>query len=108
MWKITQLLDVLSDREFPNSADIVIAYAARISGGTLKAGDDAGQAAFFPRADLPPIAFRVARQGSGALTAQAVAAQFFQSGFNSSTLAGLSAMMVSMMLIASSIFPSSR
>jgi ADP-ribose pyrophosphatase YjhB (NUDIX family) len=63
--EITHLLDVLSDREFPNSADIVIAYAARIRGGILKAGDDAGQAEFFPRADLPPVAFRVARRVLG-------------------------------------------
>jgi 8-oxo-dGTP diphosphatase len=63
--EITQLLDVLSDREFPNSADVVIAYAARVTGGALQAGDDAGQAAFFARSDLPPIAFRVARRVLG-------------------------------------------
>jgi len=63
--EVTRLLDVLSDREFTNSADVVIAYAARIVGGELQAGDDAGQAAFFPRADLPPIAFRVARRVLG-------------------------------------------
>jgi 8-oxo-dGTP diphosphatase len=66
--EVTRLLDVLSDREFPNSADVVIAYAARIKGGTLEAGDDAGQAAFFQRSDLPPIAFRVARKVLGLLT----------------------------------------
>ena len=63
--EVTRLINVLSDREFPNSADVVIAYAARITGGSLQAGDDAGQAAFFPRAALPPVAFRVARQVLG-------------------------------------------
>jgi ADP-ribose pyrophosphatase YjhB (NUDIX family) len=63
--EVTRLLEVLSDREFPNSADVVIAYAARIVGGELKAGDDAGQAAFFSRDSLPPVAFRVARRVLG-------------------------------------------
>lgn len=63
--EVTRLLEVLSDREFPNSADIVIAYAARIIGGQLQAGDDAGQAVFYPRANLPPVAFRVARKVLG-------------------------------------------
>jgi 8-oxo-dGTP diphosphatase len=61
----TRLLDVFSDREYPNSADLVIAYAARIMGGSLRAGDDAGEAAFFLRTNLPQIAFRVARRVLG-------------------------------------------
>jgi 8-oxo-dGTP diphosphatase len=63
--EVTRLVDVLADHEYPNSADLVIAYAARIIGGSLEAGDDAGQAAFFPRAALPPGAFRVARKVLG-------------------------------------------
>ena len=63
--RVTRLLDVLQDREFSNSADIVIAYAAEIVGGSLHAGDDAGEAAFFPRSALPPVAFRVARRVLG-------------------------------------------
>jgi 8-oxo-dGTP diphosphatase len=63
--EITRLINVLSDHEFPNSADVVIAYGAQITGGVLRAGDDAGQAKFFPRSSLPPIAFRVARQVLG-------------------------------------------
>ena len=58
---VTSLIDVMQDREFPNSADVVIAYAAQIHGGELQGGDDAGEAAFFPRSNLPPIAFKVAR-----------------------------------------------
>ena len=63
--QVTRLIDVMQDREYANSADVVIAYAASISGGSLRAGDDAAEAAFFPRASLPPIAFRVARKVLG-------------------------------------------
>jgi len=63
--RTTRLLGVLQDREYPNGADIVIAYAAQRTGGSLNAGDDAGQAAFFPRSGLPEIAFRVARSVLG-------------------------------------------
>ncbi|NOY99148.1 MAG: NUDIX hydrolase, partial [Chloroflexi bacterium] len=51
------LLDVLADREFPNSADIVIYYRASVAGGQLAARDDAVEAGWFPRQDLPPLAF---------------------------------------------------
>ena len=63
--QVTHLIEVMQDREYPNSADAVIAYAARVCGGSLRAGDDAGEAVFFPRACLPPIAFRVARKVLG-------------------------------------------
>ncbi len=59
--RVTRLLAVMQDREFANSADVVIAYAAEVTGGELQGGDDAGEAAFFSRSELPPIAFRVAR-----------------------------------------------
>ena len=59
--RVTQLLAVMQDREFPIGADIVIAYAAEVISGELHGGDDAGEAAFFPRSALPPIAFKVAR-----------------------------------------------
>ncbi len=45
--KVTSLLEVISGREFPESADIVIAYRAEIVGGELNPGDDALQAGFF-------------------------------------------------------------
>lgn len=63
--RITRLITIMQDREYPNSADLVIAYAARVSGGKLAASDDAGEAAFFPRTALPPVAFRVARRVLG-------------------------------------------
>ena len=59
--QVTQLLGVVAGREHPNGADMVIAYRARVSGGELQAGDDAGEAVFFPRAALPPLAFRATR-----------------------------------------------
>ncbi len=59
--EIVRLLGVVPGREHPNGADMVIAYQARISGGSLRPGDDAGAAAFFPRNALPPLAFRATR-----------------------------------------------
>lgn len=63
--RVTRLIDVMQDREYPNSADIVIAYAAEQTGGSLQAGDDAGEAAFFLRSALPEVAFQVARRVLG-------------------------------------------
>jgi 8-oxo-dGTP diphosphatase len=58
---VTGLIDVISGREHPRGADIVIIYRAKIKGGTLCAGDDADRAAFFDRQELPPLAFRSTR-----------------------------------------------
>lgn len=58
---VTRLLGIVPGREHPNGADMVIAYRAHITGGSLHASDDAGAAAFFPRAALPPLAFRATR-----------------------------------------------
>jgi 8-oxo-dGTP diphosphatase len=55
--EITGLLGIVAGREHRNGADIVIAYRATITGGALQAGDDAGEAAFFPRGALPELAF---------------------------------------------------
>jgi ADP-ribose pyrophosphatase YjhB (NUDIX family) len=56
--EITQLIDVLH-RPDPNGlADIVIAYRARIVGGTLLAGDDAAAVGWYRRDDIPEIGFR--------------------------------------------------
>ncbi len=60
--EITGLLGVVAGREHPSGADIVIAYRAKILGGTLQAGDDAGEAAFFPRSALPKLAFEATRK----------------------------------------------
>jgi 8-oxo-dGTP diphosphatase len=63
--RITGLVDVISGREHRRGADIVIVYRAEIIGGQLRPGDDADQAAFFSRDDLPPLGFRVTRQVLG-------------------------------------------
>jgi len=60
--EITGLLGVVPGREHHNGADIVIAYRANITGGTLQAGDDAAEAAFFPRGSLPELAFEATRK----------------------------------------------
>lgn len=58
----TRLIDILSGREHPRGADIFIAYQAHIIGGQLRAGDDAGNVAFFSRDALPPLAFETTRK----------------------------------------------
>ncbi len=60
--EITGLLGIMAGREHPGGADMVIAYRARITGGTLQAGDDAGEAAFFSRGALPELAFQATRK----------------------------------------------
>lgn len=59
--KVTKLLDVLSGREHPRGADIIIIYEAEIVGGVLEAGDDADRVGFYDRQELPPLAFRATR-----------------------------------------------
>jgi 8-oxo-dGTP diphosphatase len=56
--KVTTLLDVVAGREHERGADILLVYRAQITGGELRPGDDADQAQFFPRYELPPMAFR--------------------------------------------------
>jgi len=60
--RITRLIDVLAGREHERGSDILIAYQAEITGGTLKAGDDADDANFFPIDQLPPLAFQTTAQ----------------------------------------------
>jgi ADP-ribose pyrophosphatase YjhB (NUDIX family) len=60
--KITGLVAVLSGREHPRGADIMITYCALVEGGKLQAGDDAAEAAFFSLTDLPPLAFRTTHE----------------------------------------------
>ena len=57
----TALLDIVAGREHPRGADMVIVYRAQTAGGTLRAGDDADGARFFPLGDLPPLAFKATR-----------------------------------------------
>jgi ADP-ribose pyrophosphatase YjhB (NUDIX family) len=56
--EVYQLLDVLHRPDPHGLADIVVGYRARVVGGTLVAGDDAAQAAWFQRDNLPELGFR--------------------------------------------------
>jgi 8-oxo-dGTP diphosphatase len=62
---ILGLLHLVTGREHERGADIILVYAATITGGQLHAGDDADQAAFFSRDELPPLAFRATRLALG-------------------------------------------
>lgn len=54
---IDRLIDIFHTPDDGGLADIVIAYAASITGGKLQAADDAEEANWFSRTDLPPLAF---------------------------------------------------
>ena len=56
--EITKLLDVISNREHPGGADILIVYHAEIISGELSPGDDVDQVDFFSLEKLPPLAFQ--------------------------------------------------
>jgi len=51
--EVERLLDVFFTAGDGGLADIVIAYAVRVTGGVLQAADDAEVAAWFSRAELP-------------------------------------------------------
>jgi 8-oxo-dGTP diphosphatase len=56
--EITGLLNIVSGREHERGADFIIVYRGRVSSGSLLAADDADEAKWFPRLELPPLAFR--------------------------------------------------
>lgn len=56
--QVESLLQVITGREHDLGADIILVYRCRMIGGTLQAGDDAGETAFFSRDNLPPLAFK--------------------------------------------------
>jgi 8-oxo-dGTP diphosphatase len=55
--QVTGLLDVMSGQEHPRGAHIILFYRAKILAGDLLAQDDVDRVAFFPRDQLPPLAF---------------------------------------------------
>lgn len=63
--EILDLLTLISGREQAHGADFILIYRAKIIGGILKAGDDAVDAQFFNRENLPPLAFRATHQALG-------------------------------------------
>ena len=59
--RVTKVLQVIAGREHPRGADFVIVYAAEVVSGTLSPADDADEAGWFERSDLPPLAFKATR-----------------------------------------------
>jgi ADP-ribose pyrophosphatase YjhB (NUDIX family) len=55
--QVQDLFEVCTGRSHPHGADILLVYRAKMESGDLRAGDDAGQAAFFALDDLPVLAF---------------------------------------------------
>lgn len=62
---VTDLLGLITGREHANGADILLLYRAELVGGELHAGDDAIDAAFFSRTNLPLLAFRATKKALG-------------------------------------------
>lgn len=60
--RVIKLLDVLFGQEHPRGAHLLLVYQAEIICGELKAGDDADEANFFDRDQLPPLAFATTKQ----------------------------------------------
>jgi ADP-ribose pyrophosphatase YjhB (NUDIX family) len=55
--EITALMDIVAGREHERGADFIIVYRAEVAGGSLRAADDAAEVRWFPRMQLPPLAF---------------------------------------------------
>ena len=51
------LVDVISGKEHPGGADILICYSADLASDVLAAGDDVDRVGFFKLDQLPPLAF---------------------------------------------------
>jgi ADP-ribose pyrophosphatase YjhB (NUDIX family) len=60
--RVMELLDVIHGQEHPRGAHILIVYRAEARSGQVRASDDVDRAAFFPRNDLPPLAFSTTRK----------------------------------------------
>ena len=55
--RVTRVYDIVSGREHPRGADFVIVYQAEITGGDMKAEDDADAVEWFDKDHLPRLAF---------------------------------------------------
>mgnify|MGYP000920910340 FL=1 len=51
------LFDILTGREHSRGSDILLVYRANVLSGTLNPSDDADEAGWFSRDELPPLAF---------------------------------------------------
>lgn len=56
--QVKELLTVLYGQEHPHGAHIIIFYRAELVSGSLRPGDDVDAVEFFPRHQLPPLAFQ--------------------------------------------------
>jgi 8-oxo-dGTP diphosphatase len=56
--RATHVIDVIAGREHPRGADFVIVYQGEVVSGDLQPADDADQAEWFARDELPSLAFR--------------------------------------------------
>jgi len=59
--RATKVLEVIAGREHPRGADFVIVYSAQVLAGLPHPGDDADLAEWFPRDQLPSLAFNATR-----------------------------------------------
>lgn len=55
--RVERLFDLVSGREHPRGADLLLVYLVHQTGGSLAAGDDASEAGWFSPDQLPPLAF---------------------------------------------------
>jgi ADP-ribose pyrophosphatase YjhB (NUDIX family) len=60
--RVIRVLDVVAGKEHERGADFVIAFQAEIIQGKLTAGDDAADAKWFPRNEMPALAFRATKK----------------------------------------------
>jgi 8-oxo-dGTP diphosphatase len=60
--QVLGLLDVLAGLEHARGAHILIVYRAGILSGTARPDDDVDAVAFFPRSNLPELAFSTTRR----------------------------------------------
>jgi ADP-ribose pyrophosphatase YjhB (NUDIX family) len=60
--RATGVLDIIAGKEHPRGADFVIVYRGKVVSGDLKAADDADEAGWFARSELPALAFRATQE----------------------------------------------
>ncbi len=59
---VKRLVDVVFGQDHLRGAHIILVYQAELVAGALKPGDDVDAAAFFPRHQLPELAFSATRR----------------------------------------------